>query len=182
MSSLQERIVQYQKMASDDPNNELGHFRLGSLYLEAEQYENAVASFRRTLEIEPQFSRVYQLLGQALIQLGRKDEAVELLRKGFDVADERGDKLPRDEMAKMLVELGQPSRSSGRRGRPAQAATPASAAPGRRARRAGSRGSSTGRRSTTRSAGRSTSRCAPTAGASGCAISASRSSTRCGST
>jgi tetratricopeptide (TPR) repeat protein len=109
MSQLQERIAQFQKMANDDPTNELGHFRLGQLYLDDGQYENAIKSFRRTLELSPQFSKVYQLLGTALMKLGRNDEAVEVLQQGFAVADERGDNIPRDEMSKLLVQLGQPA-------------------------------------------------------------------------
>src|SRR2546421_1790527 len=106
MNPLQERIAQFQKMASDDPDNELGHFRLGQLLLEDKQFEEAVKSFRRTLELSPQFSKVYQLLGSSLAQLGRKEEAVQTLQNGYKVADERGDNMPREEMAKLLKELG----------------------------------------------------------------------------
>ena len=108
MSQLQDRIAQFRKMASDDPDNELGHFRLGQLLMEAGQHEDAAQSFRRTLELSPQFSKVYQLLGSCLIKLNRRDEAIKVLQEGFAVADERGDNMPRDEMAKLLVELGQP--------------------------------------------------------------------------
>ena len=31
MSQIQERIAQFRKMANDDPDNELGHYRLGQL-------------------------------------------------------------------------------------------------------------------------------------------------------
>src|SRR5438093_5224340 len=106
MSQLQERIAQFRKMANDDPDNELGHFRLGQLLMEAGELEEAIRSFQRTLELSPQFSKVYQLLGNCLIQLNRRDEAAKVLREGFTVADERGDNLPRDEMAKLLVQLG----------------------------------------------------------------------------
>src|SRR5262249_26096309 len=41
-----------------------------------------------------------------LLQLDRKDDAVETLRKGYQVADERGDNIPREEMGKMLTALG----------------------------------------------------------------------------
>src|SRR5689334_3063113 len=112
MSQLQERIAQFRKMASDDPENELGHFRLGQLLMEDGQHEEAVKSFRRTLELSPQFSKVYQLLGTSLVKLGRKDEAVKVLRDGFAVADERGDNIPRDEMVKLLVQLGEPAPES----------------------------------------------------------------------
>src|SRR5271166_1505165 len=91
MSQLQERIAQFRKMAADDPDNELGHFRLGQLLLEDGQYEDAAKSFRRTLELSPQFSKVFQLLGTSLIKLGRNPEAIAVLRDGFEVADQRGD-------------------------------------------------------------------------------------------
>src|SRR5271163_485223 len=107
MSQIQERIGQFRKMASDDPENELGHFRLGQLLLEAGELEEAVQSFRRTLELSPQFAKVFQLLGQCLIQLNSPDEAVKVLTEGYVVADEHGHNVPRDEMAKMLTSLGE---------------------------------------------------------------------------
>lgn len=107
MTQLQERIAQFRKMASDDPDNELGHFRLGQLYTEAQDYEEAIKSFCRTLELSPQFSKVYQLLAGCLLKVNRRGEAIEILQNGWKIADERGDKMPRDEMGKMLKELGE---------------------------------------------------------------------------
>jgi tetratricopeptide (TPR) repeat protein len=107
MSQLQERIAQFRKMANDDPDNELGHYRLGQLLMEDKQYGEAINSFRRTLELSPQFSKVYQLLGLCLLNNNRRDEAVKVLKDGFSIADERGDNMPRDEMARMLKELGE---------------------------------------------------------------------------
>ena len=108
-SQLQDRIAQFRKMAGDDPENELGHFRLGQLLAEAGQHQEAVQSFRRTLELSPEFSKVYQLLGASLIQLGQRADAAKVLRDGFEIADQRGDTIPRDEMAKLLVQLGEPA-------------------------------------------------------------------------
>lgn len=108
MSSLQTRIEQFQKMAAENPDDELGHFRLGQLYAEAGEHEKALASFTRTLAISPHFSKVYQLQGQALVALGRVPEAIETWTNGWKIADERGDKMPRDEMAKLLRQNGAP--------------------------------------------------------------------------
>lgn len=108
MSQLAERIAQFRKMATEDPDNELGHFRLGQLLMENAQYDDAVASFERTLELSPQFSKVFQLLGECLIKLGRKDRAVEVLTAGWKNADEKGDRLPKEAMAKLLRDLGAP--------------------------------------------------------------------------
>ena len=122
MSQLHDRIAQFRKMATDDPDNELGHFRLGQLLMEDGQFGEAVASFRRTLELSPQFSKVYQLLASCLLKLGRQDEAVGVLTEGWKVADERGDKMPRDDMGRMLAQLGKPVPQ-------AQAARPEAAGP-----------------------------------------------------
>jgi tetratricopeptide (TPR) repeat protein len=108
MSQLAERIAQFRKMATDDPENELGHFRLGQLLMEDGQFAEAAKAFERTLELSPQFSKVFQLLGECLVKLDQKDKAVEVLTTGWKTADERGDKMPRDAMAKLLTTLGAP--------------------------------------------------------------------------
>jgi Fe-S cluster biosynthesis and repair protein YggX len=124
MSQLQERIAQFRKMATDDPDNELGHYRLGQLLMEDKQYGEAVKSFRRTLELSPEFSKVYQFLAQCLIDQGQREEAIATLKQGYQVADQRGDKMPRDEMARMLVGLGEPAPQSQRESRPEQPTGP----------------------------------------------------------
>src|SRR5437764_9027953 len=108
MSQLQERIAQFRKMASDDPENELGHFRLGQLLMEDQQYDEAAQSFQRALEVNPAFSKVYQLLAECRLKLGQRDAAVTVLNEGWKTADERGDKMPRDAMGRMLADLGEP--------------------------------------------------------------------------
>jgi Fe-S cluster biosynthesis and repair protein YggX len=107
MSQLQERIAQFRKMAHDDPENELGHFRLGQLLMEDGQFEEAAKSFARTLVISPHFSKVYSLLGQCRVKQGMKEDAIRVLKEGWQIADTRGDKMPRDEMGVLLSELGE---------------------------------------------------------------------------
>jgi tetratricopeptide (TPR) repeat protein len=106
MTSLQDRIAQFRKMATDDPENELGHFRLGQLLMEDNQFAEAVASFETTLKLSPQFSKVYQLLGESHLKLGQTEQALQVLTQGWTVADERGDKMPRDAMGLLLTKNG----------------------------------------------------------------------------
>lgn len=108
MSQLSERIAQFRKMTTDDPENELGHFRLGQLLMEAGDYAEAARSFERTLELSPEFSKVFQLLGECLLKQGEKDKAVEVLTRGWGVANARGDRLPKEAMAALLAQLGAP--------------------------------------------------------------------------
>jgi tetratricopeptide (TPR) repeat protein len=107
MQSIDERIQQFTKMTQEDPDNELGHYRLGQLFAEAVRHDEAIRSFRRTLELSPQFSKVYQLLGESQVALGRRDEAIATWKEGHKVADERGDRIPRDAIAMLLVKNGE---------------------------------------------------------------------------
>lgn len=102
------RIEQFRKMATDDPNNALGHFSLGRELLSAGQAAEAVASFERVLQIDPNLSRAHQLLATALLKLDRRGDAVARLTEGAKVAHARGDVLPKNEMVRMLTELGAP--------------------------------------------------------------------------
>src|SRR5882762_9434709 len=108
MTDINARIEQFRKMAEADPDNELGHFSLGRAYFDAEMLPEAVASFGRVIEINPKLSKVYQLLGSALLKLGQRDQAIERLTAGVKMADERGDLMPKNEMIRMLKELGAP--------------------------------------------------------------------------
>ena len=108
MSALAERIAQFRKMATDDPENELGHFRLGQLLMDDGQFAEAIKSFERTLELSPQFSKVFQLLGECHLKLEQPERAIEVLTAGWKMADERGDKMPREAMGTMLTRLKAP--------------------------------------------------------------------------
>ena len=108
MADTASRIAQFQKMANDDPANELGHFSLGRAYLDAEQFAEAVHSFDRALGINPNLSKAYQLAATALLRLDKREQAIERLTSGVRVADTRGDVMPRGEMVKMLQDLGAP--------------------------------------------------------------------------
>ena len=102
------RLEQFKKMAEADPTNELGHFSLGRAYLDAGMETQAVTSFARVLELNPNISKVYQLMAGALLKLDRRDEAVDLLTRGVTVAQTRGEILPMNEMVQKLKDLGAP--------------------------------------------------------------------------
>ena len=108
MADQDTRIDQFRKMASDDPDNELGHFSLGRALLDAGRPADALASFERVLQLSPTHSAAHLHLGQALLAVGRKDDAVARFTAGAAVAHDRGDVKPRNEMARLLGDLGAP--------------------------------------------------------------------------
>ena len=62
----------------DDTNAEL-HFDLGTVYLCLSQPDKAVASFKRALAINPDYSVAKNSLGASLMAVGRYDEAIPVL-------------------------------------------------------------------------------------------------------
>ena len=105
---LDRRIQQFKQMAEADPNNELGHFSLGKAYFDAGRFDDAVASLTRALHLNPTMSKGYQLLGDAYDRAGNRAKAIEVMTKGVTVADEQGDRMPRDAMARGLQGWGVP--------------------------------------------------------------------------
>lgn len=104
----EQKIQQFKQMAEADPENELGHFSLGKACLEADRFDEAIAPLRRAIELRPTMSKAYQLLGEAYEALGRRDEAIEVVTRGADIADNQGDVMPRDTMAGLLCNWGAP--------------------------------------------------------------------------
>jgi Fe-S cluster biosynthesis and repair protein YggX len=108
MSDSNARIEQFKKMAEADPNNELGHFSLGRAYLDAGMYQQALESLERVLALNPSISKAHHLIAMALLKLDQRDKAIASLTRGVQIADQRGDLMPKNDMIKMLQELGAP--------------------------------------------------------------------------
>lgn len=103
-----DRIDQFRQMVTADPNNELGHFSLGRACLEAGINQEAIASLQRAIELNPKLGRAYELLAQAMLTVGLRAQAIDVLTRGVPVADERGERLSRDAMIQALKTLGSP--------------------------------------------------------------------------
>ena len=106
MTQLDQRIAQFENMASADPDNEMAHFSLGSAYLQAGRPAEAAQSLSRCIELNPEMSKAYQLAGEAMIKAGWTDRAVETLNKGYEVAASKGDQMPKNGIVELLRDIG----------------------------------------------------------------------------
>lgn len=106
---LQERIARFENMAQADPENEMAHFSLGQAYAQAGRHRDAADAFLRCVEIAPAMSKAWQLAGQALIEAGLREQAVDVLSRGVQEAERRGDRMPAQAMRQLLEELGAPA-------------------------------------------------------------------------
>ncbi len=93
-------------MAQADPDNEMAHFSLAKALGEAGRWDEAAAAFVRCTELAPQMSKAYQLAAEAYQKLGKTEMAVQLATRGFTIAAERGDLMPKNAMGDLLRSLG----------------------------------------------------------------------------
>jgi len=104
----QDRIDRFKALTEADPTNELGFFSLGRAYLDAGQPAEAVRALQRVIALNSGFSKAYALLGLAQRTTGDLPGAVETLTRGYRIAHDKGDLMPRNDMAHMLKEIGAP--------------------------------------------------------------------------
>ncbi len=102
------RIQQFETMVRPeaDPNNDMAWFSLGQAYAQAGRHRDAANAFIKCCGINPAMSKAYQLAGQALIEVGDTDKAVQVLTGGYKAAAGRGDRMPQKAMGEMLLAMG----------------------------------------------------------------------------
>jgi len=79
-------------------DNALLRYSLGNEYLKNGDAARAAEFFRSATEKDPDYSASWKLLGKALTEAGRPEEALAAYRQGIAVAQARGDKQAAKEM------------------------------------------------------------------------------------
>ena len=93
-----QQIVNLLKLVGTPRDGALLRFSLGSEYLKCAEFEPAIAHFSAAVEKDPGYSAAWKLLGKALAECGRDDEALAAYRKGIAVAQGKGDRQAAKEM------------------------------------------------------------------------------------
>ncbi|MBB6430810.1 Fe(2+)-trafficking protein [Algisphaera agarilytica] len=106
MSTTDERIAQWEKMAAEAPDD-MAYFSLGNAYKEAERWDDAAKAYGQAIGLNQGMSRAYQFLGESLIKAGRENDAKPMLVKGYKTAAERGDVMPQRSIGEMLKRIGE---------------------------------------------------------------------------
>lgn len=91
-------IANLQKLMGTARDGALLRFSLGSEYLKTGDRENAVTQLREAVTRDPGYSAAWKLLGKALSEAGRPEEALSAYREGIAVAERKGDKQAAKEM------------------------------------------------------------------------------------
>ncbi len=108
MSNLEDRIAQFEKMCREDATNDMAHFSLGGAYNQAGRFADAAAAFTTCFELNPGFSKAYQLAGAALMASQEIERAKKVLLDGYHTAATKGDLMPKNAIAELLTQIGEP--------------------------------------------------------------------------
>ena len=80
-------------------------FTLGNEYLKVDDAKAASTHLRCAVEQDPNYSAAWKLLGKALTEEGRDDEAIRAYKQGIEVAETKGDIQAVKEMTVFLKRL-----------------------------------------------------------------------------
>ena len=101
-------LLQLQKLLDGGKDNALLRFGLGFEYLRAGDAATAIAHLRQAVAFDPTYSAAWKMLGKALAETGRDQEALSAYRDGIAAAEKKGDKQAMKEMQVFARRLAKP--------------------------------------------------------------------------
>ncbi len=100
------RKQQIEEMLADDPNDPFLHYTLALEYMSEGADEEAARRLCELSALAPDYIPAYLQAGQALIRLGRKEDAATAFRAGIVAARKQGDQHAAEKMQGFLEALG----------------------------------------------------------------------------
>jgi tetratricopeptide (TPR) repeat protein len=98
MSVPSSALANFERMLAQGKDGALLRFSLGNEHLKAGHADAAIPHLRRAVELDPNYTAAWKLLGRALVDNQQPEEALEAYRAGIAVAERKGDKQAGKEM------------------------------------------------------------------------------------
>jgi predicted Zn-dependent protease len=99
----QSRIDAFTAMLKDQPDNEMIWYGLATEYTKLEKWSEAVEALRNVIRIKPDYTAAYQMLGTALVNNGKVEDARQAWTEGIEVANRTGAWKARQHMEGLLA-------------------------------------------------------------------------------
>ena len=91
-------IANLEKLLGSARDGALLRYSLGSEYLKAGNRGRAIAELREALTRDAAYSAAWKLLGKALTEEGKPEEALQAFERGIEAAEAKGDRQAAKEM------------------------------------------------------------------------------------
>lgn len=98
-------VQRFEALLAAGKDGALLRFSLGMQYLNAKEPARAEEHLRKAVSMDPAYSAAWKLLGKALEEQGRAEDAMDAYRHGIEAATKRGDKQAAKEMGVFLRRL-----------------------------------------------------------------------------
>lgn len=82
----EEALVALEELARSEPTDAQANHNLGTAYLRAHRFQDAVQAYRRAIELRPDFFHTWVYLGWTLRELGQTDEALAAYARAVSLA------------------------------------------------------------------------------------------------
>jgi tetratricopeptide (TPR) repeat protein len=99
------RLQMLAQFLEQNPGDAFARYGLAMEYSNAGQTEQALAEFKKLLELHPDYTNGYFMAAQALERTGRTADARKMLENGVEAARRTGNKHALSEMSGMLEEI-----------------------------------------------------------------------------
>lgn len=93
------QIDSFKAMLERGQDSEMLRFTLGSAYFKEDQPALAVEHLQRAVEMKPDYSAAWKMLGRALAADERLSDAIAAFDQGLQIAESNGDKQTGKEIA-----------------------------------------------------------------------------------
>src|SRR5262249_40928486 len=102
---MSKRLAMLEKLAASEPVDSFTLYALALEYRNGGRASDAIATFQRLRDRDPEYVPMYLMARQLLSDEGRGDDAREWILYGLGVATRKGDGKARSELAAALEEL-----------------------------------------------------------------------------
>jgi tetratricopeptide (TPR) repeat protein len=99
-----DRIASFKSFITQRPQDPFPRYGLAMEHKTRGEHAEAWAAFAELLQSFPDYVPTYLMAGGTLVALGQKAQAIEVLKKGIEVASRRGDQHARRELEQALAE------------------------------------------------------------------------------
>lgn len=99
----QSRIDIFAEMVKQQPGDAMIWYGLASEYVKAERWSEATDALQRTVQLNPDYTAAYQMLGSAFMNQGKQEEACRAWTDGIEAADRTGAWKARQHMEGLLA-------------------------------------------------------------------------------
>src|ERR1051325_3132316 len=100
----QSRIAAFKGLLEEQPDDAMIWYGLANEYVKLQQWTEAAEALRNVIRRSPDSTAAYQMLGSALLNLGRADEARGVWAEGIRAAERAGAWNARGHMERLLAQ------------------------------------------------------------------------------